>query len=256
MIWFARRIAELQIALMLLTRLPAGNLGSYIPELKQARWAFPLVGLPIGIALAGVYFTLSHVSLAPLLASLIALGFALRLTGAMHEDGLADCADGFGGGIDRDRKLEIMKDSHIGSYGVLALIIVMGARITSLSLLPLTSASFIIIISCAMLSRLVMVALLSFMSSARSDGLGHSASSQSKTPLFIALVLCLPACYYGVLLAPLAIIALFGTAAVIAYLAKKQIGGQTGDVCGAAQITSETAGWIAASMMLTIEVTI
>ena len=112
-----RRIAEFQLAFMLLTRLPAGRLGGYIPELAAARWAFPLPGLFVGGFLAGVYITLNSLGLPAGLAAILALAAGMLITGGLHEDGLADCADGFCGGQNRDQKLKIMRDSWWAAMG-------------------------------------------------------------------------------------------------------------------------------------------
>ena len=244
MIWLGRRIAEGQIAFMLLSRLPAGKLGPDIPTLAEARWAFPFVGVAIAAIIAGLYSALSLAGLAPPLSALLALSAGLFATGAMHEDGLADCADGFGGGLDRQRKLAIMKDSQIGSYGVLALILVMAARAISLSSFIPSLTFFGLILSFAVISRLVMVFYLSLLPAARENGLGQDAGRLDMKPVLIAVLISSPALIYGAIMAPLALAILILVSLMFARLAKKQIGGQTGDVCGASQLLSETAAWI------------
>ena len=244
MIWLGRRIAEGQIAFMLLSRLPAGKLGPDIPTLAEARWAFPLVGVVIAAIIAGLYGGLSLSGLSPLLSALLALSAGLFATGAMHEDGLADCADGFGGGLDRQRKLAIMKDSQIGSYGVLALILVMAARLIGLSSFVPSLTFFWLILSFAVISRLVMVFYLSLLPAARENGLGQDAGRLDMQPVLIAVLISSPALIYGAIMAPFALAVLILVSLMFARLAKKQIGGQTGDVCGAGQLLSETAAWI------------
>ena len=98
MSWLRRRIAEVQVAFILLTRLPAGRLEGDAPELAAAKWAFPLAGLVVGGSLAGVYIAMNSLGLPAELAAILALGASVMMTGGLHEDGLADCADGFGGG--------------------------------------------------------------------------------------------------------------------------------------------------------------
>ena len=168
----------------------------------------------------------------------------------MHEDGLADSADGMGGGHDADRKLAIMKDSHIGSYGVLALIIVMTLRVSSLSYLPPHFDMIWLIIACSIFSRTIMVGYLCLLPSARAKGLGDMASGSGATHLIIAtgisalfLYLCGP-----LILPSLGIMFVF--ACGFALFAKRQIGGQTGDICGAGQMISETAGWLSLVALL------
>ena len=250
MSWLWRHIAEVRVAFMLLTRLPAGRLGGKAPELAAAKWAFPLAGLLVGGSLAGVYITMSSLGLPASLAAILALGVGVMMTGGLHEDGLADCADGFGGGQTKDQKLAIMKDSRVGSYGVLALILVIAARVMALAALPATAQSLILLISLAMVSRLMMVVFLSWLPSARAEGLGHQAGKDGDLSVVVAAGLCVPAMMFsgGFILFSLA--ALCGAALILGWTANRQIGGQTGDVCGAVQILSETAGWVCLTVLL------
>ena len=244
MIWLRRRIAEVQTAFMLLTRLPVGTPGLYGAELAAAKWAFPLAGLAAGGVIAGVYTGLSSLGLPASLAAVLALTAGMMVTGGLHEDGLADCADGFGGGQTKDQKSEIMKDSQIGSYGVLGLIMVIAARTLALAALPATPQSVIIVISLAMVSRWMMVIYLNWLPSARADGLGHQAGKADRLSVVIAAGLCVPAVMFSGGFIIFSLAALGGTALMVGWVAKRQIGGQTGDVCGAGQLLSETAGWV------------
>lgn len=118
---------------MLLTRLPAGKSVSLDNStVARAAWIFPVVGLLVGATGGGVFMLASHLGLGIASAALLAMGTQVLLTGALHEDGLADTADGFGGGRGRERKLEIMRDSRIGTYGVVALVLVLSLRFTAL----------------------------------------------------------------------------------------------------------------------------
>ena len=239
-----QHIVELQIALLLLTRLPAGRLASCPPDLAAASWAFPLAGLVVGFGVGGSYMGLALLGLPALLAAVLALAVGLVLTGALHEDGLADCVDGFGGGQTRAQKLDIMRDSRVGSYGVLALIITMAARILALSAFPADLSSLMLIISLAMISRLNMLACLAYLPAARSDGLGQLASKPRPFSIAIAAALCVPVTLFSSALIIYALIAAAAAALCLAHFSKQQIGGQTGDVCGAVQVLGETAGWI------------
>ena len=250
MSWLRRRIAEVQLAFMLLTRIPAGRLGGDAPELAAAKWAFPLAGLIVGGSLAGVYITMNSLGLSTSLAAILALGVGVMMTGGLHEDGLADCADGFGGGQTKDQKLAIMRDSRVGSYGVLALILVIAARIMALAALPATAQSLILLISLAMVSRLMMVVYLNWLPSARAEGLGHQAGKGGGLSVVVAAGLCVPAVMYSGGLIFFSLAALCGAAVIVGWTASRQIGGQTGDVCGAVQILSETAGWVCLTALL------
>lgn len=248
--WLQTRLSEVQLAFMLLSRLPAGTLLTQAPSLAASRWAFPFVGAVIGSIIALSYYGLSVIGLPTPIAALLALGLGILATGALHEDGLADSADGMGGGHDADRKLAIMKDSHIGSYGVLALMIVMALRVSSLSYLPPQFDMIWLIIACSIFSRTIMVGYLCLLPSARAKGLGDMASGSGATHLIIAtgisalfLYLCGP-----LILPSLGIMIIF--ACGFALFAKRQIGGQTGDICGAGQMISETAGWLSLLVLL------
>jgi adenosylcobinamide-GDP ribazoletransferase len=171
------------------------------------------------------------------------------VTGALHEDGLADVADGFGGGHTREEKLAIMRDSRIGTYGASALALAFLARAALLEEIyyrdPL--AILLILAGAAMFSRALLVDLLWATRPARSDGLSVSAGRPQKFDALVALLsggflslLC-----FGFAVSPaaaaLALVAGGLTLGLIRALAMRMIGGQTGDVCGAAQILCEIA---------------
>ena len=257
--WIGIRLAELQLAFMLLTRLPAGTLTSHLPELAHARWAFPIVGCIVGGIIAVSYIILSLLLLPSFAAAILAITAGLFSTGAIHEDGLADCADGFGGGQNREKKLAIMRDSAIGSYGTLSLIIIMGLRISLLSMLPAKLEIVTPIIICAVISRYAMVGYLCLLPAARQDGLGNQASGNQASgnqasgnqasgdnisALILAGLIALPAFVIGAFGLIYVIIAIVSVALIWGVIAKYQLGGQTGDVCGAGQIICETAGWL------------
>ena len=177
--WTVKRAAEVQTAFLLLTRLPAGKLNTYVPKLTDAAWAFPAVGFVVGAIIAGIYIITSQFMLPSFASAIFALIFGIFCTGAIHEDGLADCADGFGGGQNKEKKITIMTDSAIGSFGMLALIMVMGLRILMLSSLPSTTEIATGIIICAVISRFSMVGYLCFLPAAKQEGLGNQASADN-----------------------------------------------------------------------------
>jgi len=111
----------------MLSRLPVGYV-ELAPTIGSSAWAFPLVGGILGALAAMVMLGLLWIGVAASMAAGLALLAMIFLTGGLHEDGLADVADGFGGGRDTARKLEIMRDSQIGSYGGLALVFSLGFR--------------------------------------------------------------------------------------------------------------------------------
>ena len=241
-------LRELQLAVMLLTRLPAGRMAE-APAIGAAVWAFPLVGALVGGIAAAVLAGALAVGIAPPLAAGLALAASLLATGGLHEDGLADCTDGFGGGRDRARKLEIMRDSRIGSYGGLALILSLGLRWQALAILAAQQPNFapLALIALAMSSRVGLGFALLWLPPARDDGMGKSAAGTSFARAMIGLALT--AVTLAILLpwpwgALTVLAAQFGVQFLFARIALRQIGGQSGDVLGAMQQLAEIAGWL------------
>ena len=238
-------IAQLQLALMALTRLPAGRIVGGIPTLSQSVWAFPLVGILVGGAGAVPLLLAPGFGLSPMIAAGLSLAVMALVTGALHEDGLADFADSFGT-ADRARKLEIMRDSRIGSYGVLALILVVGLRWAALSEVP--ALGLVVVTG---ISRAGIAAALHRMPPARRDGLGAAAAGNvsSLHLLSVAVVaLGLASMLGGAGLIAMGIAAM--ASIVVCGIAMRKLGGQTGDVLGAMVILSETAALVALSGLL------
>lgn len=238
-------VGEIRLCLGLLTRLPVTVPGGPQPgSLSTAcRW-FPLVGVLVGTLAAGVLVVASLALLPVPVAALAAIGTAVLLTGALHEDGLADVADGFGGGRDAAQKLDIMRDSAIGAYGALALIVSIGFRWSLVAALLDVGVEFAVlaVVVAAATSRLVPVFLIHSLPPARPDGLGVSVGpSTGWGPVIVATGLTVAVLF---VLGDwrLAVAAMAGTlvaAAIIGTLARRQIGGQTGDVLGAGQQVGE-----------------
>ncbi len=242
--WISIRLAELQLAFMLLTRLPVGKFNSYVPELADARWAFPIVGYFVGFIIAASYIILCLLMLPSSVAAVLAISACLFCTGAIHEDGLADCADGFGGGQNREKKLEIMRESDIGTYGALSLIIVIGLRILLLSMLPAKLEIAAPIITCAVISRYMMAGYLCLLPAVKQEGLGNQASGYNIFSLIVAGFIATPVFVIGTFDLIYVVVAMVGVALLWGFIARFQLGGQTGDVCGAGQILCETSGWL------------
>lgn len=238
-------MADIRAALGLLTRLPAGNPGAQA-NYTRAAWAYPVIGGLIGLvaALVGTLATAIGTP-GPGVAALVLLTLFLT-TGGLHEDGLADTADGLWGSPDRTRALEIMKDSHIGSFGTLALALSVGARL--LMILPLVQHdSLWLLPAIAAASRLPMVAALTVMPNARSHGLSHSVGRPSATIALSAGIATLVVVLLFAGLGGIAILLWAGIASapILAY-ANHRLGGQTGDILGAAQQCAEIAALAAA----------
>ena len=134
-----------------LLKLPAAS-----GELGRALRLAPLVGLVVGVCGALVTsIAVGGLGLPPLPAALLTIGATIWITGALHEDGLADVADGFGGAFERSRKLAIMRDSRIGAYGVLALILSIGLRAAALAALTGPEVASAVLIAAISLLRSV-----------------------------------------------------------------------------------------------------
>lgn len=241
------RLAELQLAVMLLTRLPAGRMAE-APAIGAAVWAFPIAGALVGGISASVLAVALAVGVAPAMAAGLALAAGVLATGGLHEDGLADCADGFGGGRDRARKLEIMRDSRIGSYGGLALVLSLGLRWQGLAILAGQGgwvAGFALI-ALAISSRAGLGFVLLWLPAARGDGMGKAAAGTTFARAFAGLGLA--ALGLGLLIGPqaAALVLCVQIAVQVAFsrIALRQIGGQSGDVLGAMQQVAEIAGWL------------
>ncbi len=234
---------DLKIATAFLTRLPIrlDDSGGLSALARAARW-FPLVGFGIGL-LGGILYALAvGLDLPPLLAAIVAAAATVAVTGALHEDGLADTVDGFGGGGDRDRKLQIMRDSRIGTYGVIALVLALGARVVALASFEDNGDAVAALILCEAASRALVVAVMQRAPLARSDGLAASAGRPAQATMLWALGL---AGIIGLGLAYFDGVAAMVAGAIVAWaitwLARRQIGGVTGDVLGAVQQGSAVA---------------
>ncbi|UDL95567.1 adenosylcobinamide-GDP ribazoletransferase [Lichenihabitans sp. PAMC28606] len=222
--------------------------------LAEAVRVLPVAGLILGAIGAAVLAVGAGLGLPDAACAALALAALAMATGALHEDGLADTADGFGGGATRDRKLAIMRDSHIGSYGVLAL--VFGTLLRVIGLATLLDRAGPVGAACALMaasavSRGLSILPMTILAAARPDGLGRSvgrpAASVSRICFVLVAAIGVALPIAGGLDGRSALIAC-GMAAVAALgmtrLAFRQIGGHTGDVAGATQQVSEIAFFV------------
>jgi adenosylcobinamide-GDP ribazoletransferase len=249
-----RLLADLAACLRFYTRLPLPALtreadSHAMPEFSRAAWIVPLVGALIGVIGALALALAVSFGIAPLPAATIAVGCLVLITGAMHEDGLADLCDGFGGSANPERKLEIMKDSRLGTYGAAALVLSLLMRIGTLAGLvavDLTLACTVLVAAGAV-SRAAGLMPVALLPPARPFGAGFAAASPSPAAMRLAAAISVPfACLPLLAGANLpriiaALVAALLAAYGIAALARRQIGGQTGDVAGAAQQAAEIA---------------
>jgi adenosylcobinamide-GDP ribazoletransferase len=220
-----------------------------MPDLTRLGRMVPVAGALLAAIGALALAFADAVGLPPLVCAGLAVGVQLLATGALHEDGLADVADGFGGGATRERKLEIMRDSRIGAYGAAALALSLLLRVGALGALlehGLGAAAAGMILAGAA-SRAAALAPLALLDPARADGLGAGAGrlgsggvvAAAATASIIAVLLGLGGIGLG--RAILALGLALAAALAMAAIARRQIGGQTGDVAGAAQQLAEIA---------------
>ena len=241
---FRNEAALFLLALQFLTRVPLpANIGFTPARMAASARYYPLIGILIGAFAAGVFWA-AHLAVTKGLAVLLSAALTCALTGAFHEDGLADSFDGIGGGLTREAALKIMKDSRIGTYGAAALGFVLALKIGALCALP---PLFII---CALiaghgLSRLSAVLVIATSRYVRDHGTGKpTASGMSRASLTVALITG-AACFAG-LYNFLPVAALIGGAAGLAaghiimrLFFERKLGGYTGDCLGAVQQLSE-----------------
>jgi adenosylcobinamide-GDP ribazoletransferase len=234
-------IHDCKVALAFLTRLPLRHGQAWHnADLAASGPLFPVVGALIGLAGGLAYALAIWLGLPSWPAAALALATTICATGALHEDGLADVADGFGGGRTREDKLRIMRDPRIGSYGTIALVLALLARAGALVALadPLQVVSALV--TAGAVSRAALPAVMVSLPQARSDGLAAQAGRPH--PLLAAAaaliaVLIVIACLGET--APAALLAGVAGALAVALLARRQIGGYTGDVLGAVQQGAE-----------------
>lgn len=229
----------LRAAASFLTRLPVGLGGEGSLDLARSIPWFPVVGGLLGAVVAGVY--VAALSAFPrLVASTLAIGCGVLLTGALHEDGLADTADALGGGWSREEALQILKDPAHGTYGVLAVAFSLLLRVGALAALDRWSALAVLPAAHA-LSRAASIGLLGFARPATGEGLGASYASLVRRRELVgafAAGLLIGLASFGPWVLPATLLAGLG-ASVVGWLSVRKLGGVTGDVLGAAQQAGE-----------------
>jgi adenosylcobinamide-GDP ribazoletransferase len=234
---------DLRVAVAFLTRLPMPHPDGSMPaNFVRAQRVFPVVGALIGGVVGLLILGMRALGLPEFAAAALALGAGAMLTGALHEDGLADVADGFGGGRDRAAKLEIMRDSRLGTYGALILMVSFAAKLSALAALP-DAVVVQSLIATHALARGVLPVMSMSLPYARNDGLAANAGRPDPATAAIAGVLALVIALLTLpwIEALAAAVAAGASAAAMAVLAQRQIGGQTGDVLGGAEQAGETA---------------
>ena len=248
----------LLVAVQFLTRIPVPSFKHYDPQwLHQSSRHFPAVGLLVGLLCAGVFW-LGSLLFTPLVAAVLSTAFGIKLTGAFHEDGLADSCDGLGGGLTRERTLTIMKDSRLGTYGVLGLVSALLLKISLLASMPIPIAVIALIIGHTA-SRLLCISLLSLLP--YGGEIEHAKAkpmAQQLTPIqglyssgWLILAIILVALIFPNMMQQIGL-AQWLLAMILALIAtdymrrllRRRLDGYTGDGLGATQQLSEIAIYI------------
>ncbi len=230
------------LAVGFLTRIPIPADPDFSDEkLNGASSYFPLVGLLVAAVAALVFIAALAIFNNPLIAVLFSMVASILLTGAFHEDGFADSCDGFGGGWRAEDVLRIMKDSRIGTYGTVALVLVLGLKAAALSAMPSTGVVVSALLFAHVLSRWLATSYLLDLHYVRGEGKSKPLATTmplshwlwSGLPVLVVLIVIdLPA------LLPLCLVLLVFRFVFAAYL-RRRIGGYTGDALGAAQQVAE-----------------
>jgi adenosylcobinamide-GDP ribazoletransferase len=242
--WLRGVAADLKIGMLFATRFPlshAAAIGG--ADIARASWALPAIGALIGLLGAAVYWIAFRCNLPPLVGAALAVTATLTATGGLHEDGLADTIDGFGGGGSRERKLEIMRDSRIGTYGACALALSLMLRVGALASLADPGPVALALIAAHSGARATMPLFLALVPPARPDGLAADAGRPPRTSVAVAallgcVLLLLSLGGGGSVLASVSLLLVVG---VMRWLCLRQIGGQTGDTAGALEQIGEIA---------------
>jgi adenosylcobinamide-GDP ribazoletransferase len=242
--WLRGIAHDLKVCLLFSTRIPIPQTepvgGS---EIARASWALPVIGALVGLAGAVMYAAAHRFGLPPFVGASLALAVTICVTGCLHEDGLADTADGLFGGRDREARLDIMRDSRIGTYGAAALSLSLLLRVGALASLAGPAPVTLALVASHASARAVLPAFLRLVPPTRSDGLAAEAGRPLQASVALAAVLGTGAVMValglgrGIAACLLLLVAL----AAMRRLCLRLIGGQTGDVAGALEQVGEVA---------------
>jgi adenosylcobinamide-GDP ribazoletransferase len=242
-------LRDVKAAAIFFTRVPLVHEGVLtLADLRRAWRAVPAIGALVGLAGGIALAAAAWLGLPPAGAALLAVLATVALTGALHEDGLADVADGLGG-EDAERRIEIMRDSRIGAYGALALIFSVGLRAAALTAIARPGAAILALIAAHAVSRACIPAVMDRIPPATEEGLGSSAGTPDRTALAIAAgsALVIALVVLGPAAGVWALIAAAAAAFAVAAMAQRLFRGYTGDVLGAVQQAAEIAVLLAAA---------
>lgn len=248
-------MGSLVAAIAFLTRIPVPSwVHTEPPYIQRAAPWFPLVGVLLGSMYAGFAWLALH-SLPPTVVAVLVIALDALLTGALHLDGLADMADGFGGGKSREEVLRIMRDHCVGSYGTTALVVILLLKTVCLSEVLSNSRGLWILVVAPALSRWGILLLCRCTPYARETtgsaaGTGALSTSVTRLHLLIGTGLCLPCL---LVTSPLRMVSCWVTVAActlcLGMISRVRIGGFTGDVLGASAVVSEAAQFLIAVLL-------
>lgn len=246
------KLKDIAISLVFFTRLPLPHFDAPGRKLGDAIWAAPIAGLVVAVLVWLITVAADFVGLPSLAAAALALAATLLITGCLHEDGLADVADGFGGGNTVERKLEIMHDSRLGAYGAAALFCVLLLRWSCLVTLVQHNALLPGLVAAYVGSRAIFARLIRDTPLAVESGLASTVGPISDSSAWLSLGIGLAALLllggFGAFVALLLLVAV-----IVAFrqLCLSQIGGINGDTLGAAQQIAEVTILLAAAAVIT-----
>lgn len=236
------------LALGFYTRLPVPETQDY-SRLSQASLYLPLVGWLVG-GLSALSFYVADLFWPQSTAVILSLAFGILLTGAFHEDGFTDVCDGFGGGYGKERILEIMKDSRIGAYGSMGIVLITALKISLLTSLPANALPFILVASHS-LSRFQPLLMMRLFDYARIDTSKSGAAMYKPNlkELFVpSCISLLPLLFLPIVCGLAFPFMLLATWCLGRYF-YRHIGGYTGDCLGAIQQVTEVIFYLAASAL-------
>jgi adenosylcobinamide-GDP ribazoletransferase len=236
-------IRSLRSAVAFLTVIPAADsVGS--PGERLGRAYFPVVGAAIGL-IAGVAFVVVSAIAGSLLAAVAAVAVLAILTGGLHLDGLADAADGLFGVGSLERRLEVMRDPRVGSFGAVALVLVIVADIAALSSLNPARALIALVVSGA-LSRLAILVVIVAARYRHESGLGTAVQGGHRVfDVLLGAALTVAICLLDPRRAALAAVMVALAATIVVALSRRRIGGVTGDIYGAVSEIGQLAALVA-----------
>ena len=208
--------------------------------LAASMWAFPIAGVLVATVGGAIYILCNLLQLPAVVAALFAIVAMIVTTGGLHEDGLADFADGIWGGAHKERRLAIMSDSRIGAYGAIALIVTVAGRAASVAAIADPTLVLGALVAACAASRGMIPMLMVFSQPVKADGLGANAGIPSVSVCGGALLLALIICVLASPTEPMScLVGAAVGAGIIAWFAQRKLGGYTGDSLGASQQIAE-----------------